>query len=294
MPPDTAPPDTAPPDVTLPDTVGEPARRHTPASTDAKPAGSVGPDGPAPWVIEMHDIGLRGMSPPRAGPHRRSERGRHRHQSAPGQGSTAHQPTPTSAPGLLNLSVRHGELVTVTGPAGSGKSALLHVIGLVDRPATGSYLLNGRNTAKLGDRERAALRGYQIGLQFQRPHLLPVRSTLENVALPLCYAGLPPRERAEAALAAIDRVGLMDRAHVLTAELSASERKLVSIARALATGPKMVLFDDPTAGLDEPTAARIISLVISLHRDGRTVFIATDDQLAAAYSSQRIALARRQ
>lgn len=193
----------------------------------------------------------------------------------------------------MNLSVRRGELITLAGPAGSGKSALLHVIGLVDRPATGCYLLNGRDTAKLGDRDRAAMRGHQIGQQFQRLHLLPVRSALENVALPLRYTGLRSPERADVALAALDRVGLTDRAQVITAELSGAERKLVAIARALASLPSLLLFDDPTAGLDRLAAARIVSLLIGLHRDGRTVFIATDDQLAAAYSSQRITLTGR-
>jgi putative ABC transport system ATP-binding protein len=228
-------------------------------------------------VVELRDVGLRGMNPPGARPRERGGRGRH-----------DHWPTP----GLVNLSVRRGELIALRGPAGSGKSALLHVIGLVDRPATGSYMLNGRDTARLGDRDRAMLRGRQIGLAFQRPHLLPVRTTLENVALPLRYAGWTRKLQIDVALAALDRVGLTDRAQVITAELSATERKLVAIARALATSPDLVLFDDPTTGLDEAAATRIVRLLISLHREGRTVFIATDDQFAISYSSQRIVLTR--
>lgn len=258
---------------------------------------------PARYVIELRDIGLASrrsgdrssgrkcMSLPDARPRRRGGRGRHRQRPAGGQHPADRQPI--SRPGLVNLSVRRGELVTLTGPAGSGKSALLHVVGLIDRPATGSYVLNGRDTARLDDRDRAALRGHQIGIAFQRPHLLPARTTLENVALPLCYAGWPSDPRMDAALAALDRVGLVNRAQVVTAELSAAERKLVAIARALATCPGVVLFDDPTAGLDEAAAARIVSLLIGLHREGRTVLIATDDQFATAYSSQRITLTRR-
>lgn len=235
----------------------------------------------ARYVIELRDVG----------PCRQGRHGRHRHR--PGDGQHPADRQPTSRPGLVNLSVRRGELITLTGPAGSGKSALLHVVGLIDRPATGSYVLNGRDTARLGDRDRAALRGRQIGIAFQRPHLLPARTTLENVALPLCYAGWPSDPRTEAALAALDRVGLVNRAQVVTSELSGAERKLVAIARALATCPGVVLFDDPTAGLDEAAAARIVSLLIGLHREGRTVLIATDDQFATAYSSQRITLTKR-
>lgn len=233
----------------------------------------------AKHVIELRDVGL----PPRG------------HGGRP-PGWLRRQPAgqrPAAGRGLVNLSVRRGELITLTGPAGSGKSALLHVVGLIDRPTTGSYVLNGRDTARLGDRDRAALRGHQIGIAFQRPHLMPGRTTLENVALPLRYAGLPGEQRTDAALAALDSVGLADRAQVMTAELSCAERKLAAIARALAASPGLVLFDDPTTGLDEAAAARIVRLLIGLHKEGCTVFIVTDDHFATAYSSQRVTLTRR-
>ncbi len=294
MPPDPLPSDPLPPDptaldATLPDLMLPDLMLPDPVPLGA---GWAGRDRPAPRLIELRDVSLGGVRSPQAGSPRRGGRGRHERQPAPGRGPTAQAQAP--GPGLVNLSVRHGELITLTGPTGSGKSALLHVIGLVDRPAAGSYLLNGRDTARLGERDRAALRGRQIGMQFQRPHLLPARSALDNVALPLRYSGLRSPQRSHTALAALDRVGLADRAQVIAAELSVAERKLVAIARALATGPSLVLFDDPTAGLDGATAARVISLLIGMHRDGRTVLIATDDQFAAAYSSQRIALAGRQ
>lgn len=254
------------------------------------------PSAPARYVVELRDVGLRGLSLPYAGPSRRGGHGRHR-RAVPGQHPADHRPTPgpslAARPDLVNLAVRRGELITITGPTGSGKSALLHVIGLADRPVTGSYLLNGRDTGKLGDRGRAALRGRQIGLQFQRPHLLTARTALDNVALPLGYAGVPHPRRTDTALVALDQVGLADRAQVMIARLSCAERKLVAIARALATDPSLVLLDDPTAGMDETAAARIVALLIGLHRDGRTVLVATDDQLTTAYSSRQLALPSR-
>lgn len=194
------------------------------------------------------------------------------------------------APALrpIDLSVRHGELVTLTGPAGSGKSTLLSVVGLLLRPTAGSYLLNGVDTAALADRERAALRGRLTGFVFQRQQLLPARSALDNVMLPVLYAGLTRQQRVAAATAALERVGLGERPHDTVSELPASERQRVAIARAIVTDPSLLLCDDPTASLDRASAAQIIGLLVGLHKDGRTVMVATRDQLAAAHSSRRL------
>jgi putative ABC transport system ATP-binding protein len=238
----------------------DPARRASDAS-------------PLP-VIELTAVGLRGLYRPHY----------------PGQHRSG-RPQP-ARPGLLDLTVWAGELVVLTGPPGSGKSALLQVIGLLDRQVTGSYLLTGLDVAGLGDRDRAALRGRHIGSVLQRPNLLPVRSALDNVILPLRYAGLPRRDREPTALAALGRVGLTGRAQVMTDRLSAAERRLVAIARALAAAPGLLLCDDPTASLDPATAARVIRLLIDLHKDGTTILIATHDQLAAAHGTQLLAMAR--
>jgi putative ABC transport system ATP-binding protein len=192
--------------------------------------------------------------------------------------------------GAVDLSVRHGELVTLTGPAGSGKSTLLSVVGLVLRPTTGRYLLNGLDTATLSDRERTALRCRMIGRVFQRPQLLAYRSVLDNVMLPLLYAGLNMRQRTAAATAALERVGLATRADAAAGELSAGEQQRVAMARAIIADPSLLLCDDPTAGLDQISAAEIIGLLVNLHKEGTTVLIATRDQLAAAHSSCSILL----
>jgi len=181
-------------------------------------------------------------------------------------------------------------MVMLTGQARSGRSELLNVLGLLDRPAAGSYLLNGIDTGKLRDRQRSALRCRQIGFVFQRKMVLPTRSVLDNVMLPLRYAGLPRRQRLEAAGESLDRVGLTDMACRMAWQLSAGELALCALARALVTKPSLVLCDEPTSGLDQSAAARVIGVLAHLHREGRTVVLATADQLAAAYSGRSVRL----
>jgi len=204
--------------------------------------------------------------------------------------SVRYQNAGPAALSAVDLIVGHGELVTLTGPARSGKSTLLSVVGLLLRPTAGSYLLNGFDTAALRDRERTALRGRQIGCVLQRPGLLPSRSVLDNVLLAVLYAGLPRQRQEQAAADALDRVGLAARRNVLAGQLSAAEQQRVAVARAVAGDPSLLLCDDPTAGLDEALAAQIIGLLLSLHREGRTVLIVTRDQLAAAYSSRSLTM----
>src|ERR1700722_818480 len=192
----------------------------------------------------------------------------------------------------LDLLVWPGELVMLTGQPRSGRSERLNVLGLLDRPAAGSYLLNGTDTARLKDRDRSAVRGRQIGIVFQRKMLLPTRSVLDNVILPLRYLGVRRRDRVTAALAALDRVGIASTAGLMAWQLAADELALCAIARSLVTKPSLLLCDDPTAGVGEETATRVIALLASLHREGKTVLIATAEQLAAAYSSRSIELGR--
>ena len=241
--------------------------KEPPAGTRRRPAQSATGHKPPP-VIELEAIGLRGAQVPRwSGP-----RGRRRGADS------------------LDLTVWPGELVMLTGQPRSGRSALLNVLGLLDRPAAGRYLLNGIDTARLRDKQASALRGRTIGLVFQRKILLPTRSVLDNVMLPLRYSGSRKRLRVKAALDSLDRVGMADRAELMTWQLSADELALCAIARALVTGPGLLLCDEPTAGAGREAAAKIIGLLAGLHREGRTVIIATDDQLAAAYSSRSLRL----
>ncbi len=190
----------------------------------------------------------------------------------------------------VDLVVPRGEMVMLTGQPRSGRSGLLNVLGLLDRPAAGSYLLDGINTGKLRDRERSALRGRQIGFVFQRKMVLPTRSVLDNVMLPLRYAGLPRRQRIDVAAESLDRVGLAAMALLMAWQLSAGELALCAVARALVTKPSLVLCDEPTAGLDQSAAAQVIGVLVGLHREGRTVLVATADQLAAAHSGRSVRL----
>ncbi len=190
----------------------------------------------------------------------------------------------------LDLVVRHGELVTLTGQSKASRSALLNVLGLVDRPTAGRYLLDGIDTAGLRDADRAALRARQIGLVFANKNLLPGRSLLDNVTLPLVYAGTPRRQRLAAGIDVLARVGLTALSRIPACQLSGLQRALAAIGRALIAAPALLLCDDPTAGLDEAEAEHVIGLLAGLNREGRTVLIATADQLAAAYSSKSVEL----
>lgn len=188
----------------------------------------------------------------------------------------------------LDLLVRYGELITLTGPPTSGRSALLNVLGLIDRPAAGQYLLDGNDTGKLREQELAALRARKIGMVFARKTLLPGRSLLDNVTLPLVYAGIPRLQRMTAGLDVLSRVRLSGLALRPAGQVGNCQQAMCAIGRALITQPDLVLCDEPTAGLDAAEAEQVIALLADLHREGRTVLIATADQLAAAYSSKSV------
>jgi putative ABC transport system ATP-binding protein len=190
----------------------------------------------------------------------------------------------------LDLTVRPAELVTLTGQSKASRSALLNVLGLIDRPAAGSYLLNGTDTTRLRESDRAALRSRQIGMVFAHKNLLPDRSVLDNVTLPLVYTGTPRRQRLASGIDVLGRVGLTALSRIPVGQLSGLQRALCAIGRALITQPGLLLCDDPTAGLDQAEAEHVIGLLAGLHREGRSVLIATGDQLAAAYSSKSVRL----
>jgi putative ABC transport system ATP-binding protein len=196
-------------------------------------------------------------------------------------GLTYPGPPPVSALRPTDLVIESGEYVAVVGPSGSGKSTLLNVLGLLDRPTTGQYELDGWDTAELPEADRTALRGQRIGFVFQSFHLLPYRTAVENVALAQLYAGTPRRRREHAAIEAMRRVGLGHRLHAMPTTLSGGERQRVAIARALVGSPSLLLCDEPTGNLDSATSAVVLDLIGDLHADGMTVVTITHDAGAA-------------
>jgi putative ABC transport system ATP-binding protein len=205
-----------------------------------------------------------------------------------GAGLTYAGPPPVDALRPCDLTVAAGDHVAVTGPSGSGKSTLLNVLGLLDRPTAGRYLLDGRDTGSLGERARTELRGRAIGFVFQAYHLLPHRTAAENVAVALLYNGVPRRRRAAIAADALGRVGLAGRRDALPAHLSGGERQRVAVARALAVEPRLLLCDEPTGNLDSATAESILALVAGLHAEGMTVVVITHDAAVAARADRTI------
>jgi putative ABC transport system ATP-binding protein len=205
-----------------------------------------------------------------------------------GIGKTYQRPEgpPVHALQGVSLLVNRGEFVAIVGSSGSGKSTLLNVLGLLDAPGEGRYLLDGRDVAGVAEDERARLRNERIGFVFQASRLLPRASALENVELPLLYAERP--RPAAAARAALEAVGLGDRLHHRPAELSGGQQQRVAIARALVNDPAVILADEPTGNLDPRAAADVMQLLRDLHRGGRTILLVTHDQ-AIAQSCPRVA-----
>jgi putative ABC transport system ATP-binding protein len=190
----------------------------------------------------------------------------------------------------VSLAIEHGEFVAIRGRSGSGKSTLMNLLGLLDRPDSGEYALNGREVGKLGEERRAAIRSHDIGFIFQLPALLPRATALENVELPLVYADTPPSKRRRAAKDALDRVGLADRRHHWPNQLSGGEQQRVVIARATVNDPALILADEPTGSLDSATADEILSLFETLHRDGRTIVVVTHATEVADRARRQITL----
>ncbi|HET9276434.1 MAG TPA: ABC transporter ATP-binding protein [Gemmatimonadales bacterium] len=190
----------------------------------------------------------------------------------------------------IALTVRRNEYLAVMGPSGSGKSTLMNIIGCLDTPTAGEYWLNGQEVSRMPDDALARVRNREIGFVFQTFNLLPRASALQNVELPLVYAGVPARPRRERARAALERVGLGDRIDHRPNELSGGQRQRVAIARALVNEPAILLADEPTGNLDSATSEEIMRVFESLHRQGQTVIMVTHEADIAAHADREVVL----
>jgi putative ABC transport system ATP-binding protein len=190
----------------------------------------------------------------------------------------------------VDLTVSGGELLAVMGQSGSGKSTLMNIVGCLDSPTDGTYLLDGIDVSTLDDEQLAIARNRKIGFIFQSFNLIPRTSALDNVALPMSYAGIRSKERRRRAEIALERVGLADRMDHLPSELSGGQQQRVAIARALATSPALLLADEPTGALDSRSSAEVLDLFDELHSDGATVVMITHEQVVADRAGRVIRL----
>ena len=190
----------------------------------------------------------------------------------------------------VNLTIERGEFVAITGSSGSGKSTLMNILGCLDSPSRGSYLLGDRDVAKLSRIELARVRNETIGFVFQNFNLLARTSATENVELPLIYARVPPAERHRRARESLERVGLAHRAGHHPSQLSGGQQQRVAIARALVTRPPLILADEPTGNLDSATSTEIMNLLSELQRSGMTVIFVTHEPDIAAFAQRKLAL----
>ncbi|MFO7258814.1 MAG: ABC transporter ATP-binding protein [Bacteroidota bacterium] len=190
----------------------------------------------------------------------------------------------------VSITIEKGEYVAFMGPSGSGKSTLMNIIGCLDTPTGGTYMLNNQLVSEMTENELAEVRNREIGFVFQTFNLLPRASALENVALPLIYAGYSKSEREERAMAALENVGLADRWHHKPNELSGGQRQRVAIARALVNNPSIILADEPTGNLDTKTSYDIMHLFQELHDKGNTIIMVTHEDDIAHYAHRIVRL----
>ena len=188
----------------------------------------------------------------------------------------------------INLDIRQGEFAALMGPSGSGKSTLMNILGCLDRPSVGSYKLDGKEVANLSDDELAVTRNKYIGFVFQNFNLLNTISSLDNVALPLVYAGISKKERAERAMHYLDMVGLSDRADHMPNELSGGQKQRVAIARALVNDPQIIMADGPTGNLDTKSTKEILDIFENMHKMGRTIILVTHEPDVAMRASRQL------
>lgn len=186
----------------------------------------------------------------------------------------------------VNLKICQGEFISILGPSGSGKSTLMNIIGCLDVPTSGKYILAGKEVASLDEKELGRVRNKEIGFVFQSFQLLPRLSALENVELPLIYAGLSASVRREKAKAILERVGLGDKFRNLPSQLSGGQQQRVAIARSIVTEPSIILADEPTGALDQKTGAQIMKLFEEINNEGRTIIMITHDRNIASHGKR--------
>ncbi len=190
----------------------------------------------------------------------------------------------------LNIDILRNEYVALMGPSGSGKSTLMNILGCLDSPTYGKYILNGNDVSTMPDNDLADIRNKEIGFVFQQFNLLPRLTALENVALPLVYAGISKKTRTEMAQEVLRKVDLMDRSHHKPNELSGGQCQRVAIARALVNNPSIILADEPTGNLDTKTSYEIMSIFAKIHDDGNTVVLVTHEEDISNYAKRVIRL----
>lgn len=188
----------------------------------------------------------------------------------------------------VSLTIREGEFTAIMGPSGSGKSTMLNIIGCLDRPSLGSYLLDGIEVSQMAEDDIASVRNAKIGFVFQNFNLLPKLTAAQNVALPLIYAGVPAKERLERAEQALAKVGLAQRVHHKPNEVSGGQRQRIAIARALINDPPLLIADEPTGNLDTKSSYEIMALFTEIHRAGNTIVMVTHEPDIAAYAQRVI------
>ena len=186
----------------------------------------------------------------------------------------------------VNLSVNEGEYLAIMGPSGSGKSTLMNIIGFLDVPTSGTYVLDKQNVAGKGDKDLARIRNQSIGFVFQSFNLLPRQTALDNVALPLLYGGVGRAERNKRAAAALKKVGLEDRMKFLPTQLSGGQKQRVAIARAIVTNPRILLADEPTGALDSTSGKQVMELFSQLNQEGKTIIMITHDAGIASHAKR--------
>lgn len=190
----------------------------------------------------------------------------------------------------IDLEIKKGEYVALMGPSGSGKSTLMNILGCLDTPTSGTYILNGKHVSEMQDDELAGIRNKEIGFVFQTFNLMPRTTALDNVALPMVYAGFSKSERIERATEVLKQVGLDDRMDHKPNQLSGGQRQRVAVARALVNRPSIILADEPTGNLDSKTSVEIMNLFNEIHTNGNTVILVTHEEEIAAYAHRIIRL----